>query len=1113
MTLAPCRSLVALGCLLLPAALIAQEPATVTGRVTAEGAPLAAVAVSIPELGVGSVTRDDGRYSFTVPAARVQRQSVSLSARRVGYRPSTVRITLVGGAITQDFALEVNPLQLGEIVVTGAGTATAVEKLGNARNQVKSELITRSNEPNLVTALAAKAPNVQVNASSGDPGASSRVQIRGLRTLIGNIEPLFVIDGVPVTNYTFSSTNLNPVDAGGIGGVTGVGGQDNGGQAEGTSAPNRMFDINPDDIENVEILKGAAAAAIYGARAANGVILITTKHGRAGETKVTVRSQGSFDDITRTYPLQRSFGLGNTNVAAGACEDITKSACLRSWGPKLSGVPTYDHATEAFRTGHLVDNTLNFSGGTDRTTFFLSGGYMHQDGIFAGPNNYYNRATGRLNGSHKLGDNLTLNGNVMYADSRGHTIQRGNNVNGLLLGLFRTPPEFNNLPFLDPKTGLHRSYRLQNPTLESQGQSRGFNNPFFSLYDELNNQQTARSLGNVAVDYQALKWLKFNYSIGADYSNDERLEGCPQECSDVAAGGRITEGKIVNYQIDHNLTATANWAISEGFKGTFTAGQNLNSRNFRVLSQVGRTLIAPQPFSILNTLQRDPPSDFQTQVHQESYFGQATVDLASQLFLTAALRDDGSTTYSENNRRALFPKASAAWTWTEVFKPSFVTFGKLRASYGEAGNEPLPYLTSVTFSGSNLLGGVAQGTGFTPTQSGLGGLIFTTTRPSTDLKTERTKEFEGGFDIGVLKEKADLSFTVYHSRTEDAILPIPNSPSSGYAREYRNGGTLTNRGLELTLNLRPFTRRDVAWEVGLNWGQNRSKLVALEGAEFLSVPGTFLSGSGNVFMVGQPLGVIRSEGFVRCGVSSDDAVEGLVLSQVCAGAPKGALYIDDGKHCNIDNPGMPCEDTQLRILGDPNPKWTGGVTSTLRFKHLTLGTQVDVRHGGVVWNGTKSALYSYGTHGDTESRAICTGTTSNTCTGNEKVFGSTDWYPGPVAGPGANKAVPIGQNWYRNGLAPCAFTGVDEPCLEDGGFVKLRELSAAYTFDARLVRRALGVSTFDLRLAARNLHTWTKYTGYDPETDIAQANARVLGADYFNLPMTRSFVITLTLNR
>ncbi|AHG90184.1 TonB-dependent receptor [Gemmatirosa kalamazoonensis] len=838
------------------------------------------------------------------------------------------------------------------------------------------------------------------------------------------------------------------------------------------------------------------------------MILITTKHGRAGETHVTLRSQGSFDDMTKVYPLQRSFGQGLRNVAAGVCEDITKSACVRSWGPRIAGAPTYDHANEAFTTGHIVDNTASITGGSERTTFFLSGGYMHQEGIFVGPNNYYNRATARLNGSHKIADNLTLSGNVMYADSRGHTVQRGNNVNGLLLGLLRTPPNFNNLPYLDPTTGLHRSFRLQNPTLETQGQSRGFNNPFYTLYEELNNQQTARSLGNVGVDYQALKWLKFNYSLGADYANDERLEGCPQECSDVAVGGRITEGKIVNYQIDHNLTGTATWSLSENLKGTLTAGQNLNSRNFRVLSQVGRTLIAPQPFSVLNTLSRDPPSDYQTQVHTESYFGQATLDVANQLFLTGALRDDGSTTYSENNRRALFPKASAAWTWSEMYKPSFVTFGKLRLSYGEAGNEPLPYLTSVTFSGTNLLGGVAQGTGFTPTQSGLGGLVFTSTKPSTDLKTERTKELEGGFDIGIFREKADLSFTIYKSRTEDAILPIPLAPSAGYATEYKNGGTLENRGLEASLNIRPFARKDLSWEIGLNWGQNRSKLVALEGADFLPVPGRFV---GNVFMVGQPLGVIRSEGMVRCGISPDNAVEGLNLSTVCAGKPTGALYIDNGDHCN--DAGMPCEDSKLRILGDPNPKWTGGINSSFKFRRLSLGTQVDIRHGGKVWNGTKGALWSYGTHKDTESRAICTSLSSSDCTGNMQTFGTAGWFPGPVAGPGAGTAVPIGENWYRGPIAPCAFTGIDEQCLEDGGFVKLREISVAYTFSARLVRRSLGVSSMDLRLAGRNLHTWTKYTGLDPETDVSQANSRVLGADYFNLPMTRSVVITLTLNR
>jgi hypothetical protein len=270
---------------------------------------------------------------------------------------------------------------------------------------------------------------------------------------------------------------------------------------------------------------------------------------------------------------------------------------------------------------------------------------------------------------------------------------------------------------------------------------------------------------------------------------------------------------------------------------------------------------------------------------------------------------------------------------------------------------------------------------------------------------------------------------------------------------------------------------------------------------------------GNVFMVGQPLGVIRSEGFVRCGISPDDAVDGVNLPQACGNAPHGALYIDDGNHCN--DAGMPCEDTKLRILGDPNPRWTGGVTSTLKWHKLSLGTQVDVRHGGLVWNGTKGALWSYGTHADTKDRATCvrvSGTVS--CTGNEHAFGESDWYPGAVVGPGAGQKIPIGENWFRlSNLAACPFTGIDEPCLENAGFVKLREVSLAYTFDQPWVSRLLGLSTMNIRVAGRNLKTWTKYTGLDPETTAAGPFEQVGAADYFNLPLTRSFVVTVNLNR
>jgi TonB-dependent SusC/RagA subfamily outer membrane receptor len=281
---------------ILPAALLAQEGATISGRVTGEGGvALAAATVSLTELGLGALTRDDGRFVIVVPAARIPRQPVTIIARRVGYKPRSLRLAIASGPVAQDFSLESNPLQLGEVVITGAGTATEVEKLGSVRNAVAADLIVKANESNIVNALAAKAPGVDVTSSAGDPGASSSIKIRGLRTIQGSAQPLFVVDGVPLDNSTFSTTNFNPVDAGGANQP----GQQNGGEIEGTSAPNRMTDLNPDDIESVEILKGAAAGAIYGARAANGVVLITTKRGKVGATKYSLRTSATNDDITR----------------------------------------------------------------------------------------------------------------------------------------------------------------------------------------------------------------------------------------------------------------------------------------------------------------------------------------------------------------------------------------------------------------------------------------------------------------------------------------------------------------------------------------------------------------------------------------------------------------------------------------------------------------------------------------------------------------------------------------------------------------------------------------------------------------------------------------------
>ena len=1067
------------------ASLAAQEPVTLSGRVTAGGVPIGSAEVIVPSLGLGASTRDDGRYAIVIPGARATPgQTLSVVARRLGYKPSTVQVTLRAGIVEQDFTLAPNPLQLGEIVVTGAGTSTESQKLGSVRNTVDAAAVQRSNESNVVQALAGKAPNVEVTQQSGDPGASSYIRIRGTRTLSGNGQPLFVVDGVPLDNSSFSTSNFNLNDDLGVG------------QTDGTVHENRASDLNPNDIESVEILKGAASGAIYGARAGQGVILITTKSGHAGPTRFSLKSSISFDDINHHYPLQTRYGEGISGIApdtslGGDCDDPgSGSICSRSWGPAMApGSPVFDHANEAYTTGRVVENDLTISGGNDRTTFYLSGEQYYNNGIIVGSNDEYTRNTVRFRGSHRLADNVKVGANLSYADTRGSFIQRGNNVNGIQLSLLRSPPNFNNLPYLDPQFGLHRTYRFQHPSAGDIVADRGFDNPFFIINEQQNRSKVGRVFGNINAEYTAADWLRVNYTLGADYSNDERLEGCPISSSDVCFAGRVIEGKLVNYQIDHNLSATAKYQLNPNIGGTVTLGQNLNSRNFRQLGNVGRTLITAKPFKVSNTVSRDIPSDAQTIIHNEGYFGQATLDLYDQLYLTAALRNDGSSTFGVQNRRSWFPKGSLAWTFTKVTgERPWLTFGKLRVAYGEAGQEPQPYLTSTNFLSNTIVSGISQGTGETPTQAGLGGLVQGTIKGATALRPERTKEFETGFDLGLFRDKSDLSFTYYNAKTQDVILLTPVSAAgTGFTLEASNSATFRNRGLEVTLNMRPIQRPDYGWELGVQWARNRSMVVSLGGAQFVTV-GDF---EPNVAMVGQELGVIRSIGFLRCGISAAGA--SAAFDAACAGATPGALYIDAG--------GFPVVDPDPRVIANPNPRWTGSLRSGFRYKKVQVSALLDVRHGGQIWNGTKGALWSYGTHKDTEDR------------GATKTFGQGGWWDGPVVGPGAGTAVTIGQNWYRDGDAPCPFTGVDEPCIENGGYTKLREISVSYTLDAPWVTRTLGVSSVDVRVAGRNLYTWTKYSGYDPETSLGGAVAPVTGIDYFNNPQTRSFNISFTFNR
>jgi TonB-linked SusC/RagA family outer membrane protein len=1070
--------------LLTPVASLIAQAATITGRVTnTSGTPVPGVTVFVSGMGVGSISADSGVYTFTVPAARVTGQPVTLTARRVGYAPQNVTITLSAGTIRQDFVMTATAQQLEEVIVTGAGTAQVRERVGSTINTVDSTTLLRATQPqNVLSALSATTPNVRVQTQSGEPGGSAFVMIRGATSVEGTNQPLIVVDNQPIDNTTLATNGGN----------------------QSTVVQNRAADINPNDVESVQILKGSAAAAIYGARAANGVILITTKKGRTGPTRYSITSTQTFDNVIKTAPLQRLYGQG-TGGKAGACDAPDCFATSLSWGPLLpAGTPTFDHGREIFDTGLTSDNAVTVSGGSARTLFFLSGGRTDQLGFMKGPNNRYNRTTVRLSASHQLLNTLTFGGNFSYFNTTGSYVQKGSNTSGLLLGALRTPPDFNNQPYLDSVSGFHRSYRFPHPTTASLTETRGYDNPFFVLNNPGNRSELGRFLGNLTASWVPTSWLTVNETFGADNYSDSRVEALPFTSSGDPVG-YVTRYTIENLEIDHNLTATLSRSFNPDFDARLILGQNLNSRRNRQVYIFGDQLIAPTPLAIQNTVSYNP-TEVRSLRHVAGYFTQAELDLYNQFHVTVGVRDDGFSTFGESNRTALYPKADVAWTFSRYLNKGDVTGwlsnGRLRAAYGETGREPPVYATINALSTTSLFGSGFQDF-IGSKQSGQGGVVASTNLGNSNLKPERNREAEVGLDLGLFGQLSDLSVSYYNKRSVDVILPVPvNAASTGALTALVNGATVTNRGVELQLNVRPITSRDVDVAFGVNWARNRGRVESLiEGVEFIPYNTEGFTGAIGSSTVGYAPGVLRGQDFVRCGFGQRVTLPGVgsladVDSACGTGAPKGALFIAGTNNRPVVNP-------DESVIANPHPDWTSGITSQVRLGRFQLSTLLDIRHGGQVWNGTRSALSRFGTGAGTLVRS------------DSGIFGRNVLAGENVAGPGAGKVafrtLAQWENWFTT--TGGSASAVQTQFVEDARFVKWRELSIAYTIDQPWLRSQLGFSTALLRFGARNLRTWTKYTGLDPETNLGGAEFLTQGIDFFQNPQMRSYVFAVTLNR
>jgi len=1066
--------------LAFPSAAQAQDAMTLTGSVADEtGVTLATVNVYIDGTDLATITDSDGSYSLVVPASRIDNQQHVLVAGLIGYRAGQETITLLGDDLTIDFTLELDPIGLEEIVAVGQGLTRERRRLGATVNSISAIDIELSRETEVVAAIAGKAPNIVVVQSSGVPGAGTYIQIRGAKSVTGGTQPLFVVDGTPYDN---GSNQLETSLAG-------------------TVVQNRMADLNPDDVESIEILKGPAGAAIYGSSGANGVVLITTKSGAQTNTvQANVRFAYNSDDVTDFNDLQTSYGQGFQGEAL---------ATSFSWGPLLDGGTTvFDHGNELFQTGNGFDVNATLSGGNNRTTYFFSGGYNRINGVIRG-NNKLDRFNVRAKATQNFLSNFSVSVNVAYTNQSSDLIQQGSNVSGILLGGFRTPPDFNNLPWIDEETGLHRSYRCNTGPLGgtqpgncpfNPSAGRGYDNPFWIANEILNDASANRTFGNLRLDWDPYSWLNVSNIFGIDYSNDLRFTLFPKSSSDFP-DGRLSRASFSQFNLDNSLFVTATGEFSADFGLQVTAGQNIRQNEFNRFQTDGQNLIIGGQ-DLEKTVTRIP-DEFSSEERTVGYFVDANFDLWDQVFVQGGVRYDGFSTFGTDKQWFWFPNGSVAWEFTQALGTDgsgAFSFGKLRFAYGQAGQSPPVYSNVSAFETVTFTDGWISPLGLESVYLGQEGVATEDISGNALIDPEITTEWEAGIDLAFLDSRISLGAVYYDQKTEDAILLLPVAPSSGFANSPLNAADFTNKGWEFQLGVVPFRGRSFTWEIDAYGGTLKSEVLDLSGAEELNLSG-FSSARSSIVqdICGPsqdepcPYGALFGDDYSRFGrgvvedVDCNAATPDASIDEAFPNATAGAFYIG----CQ----GLPLSDGQQRTLGDPNAKWNGGMRNTFTIiENLRLSALIDWRTDLDMWNGTKGALSYFGTHASTE-----------------EFHGDGSLVTFEGFGPGAGQEVLVrGEEFWDNVLS--GFTGGTPRFIETASYVKLRDVSIRYALGGGGVSRFLGFGRAELSFTGRNLVTWTDYTGLDPESNLSgQNNGR--GLEYFNNPRIRSYVFQINLVR
>ncbi len=1051
------------------------------------GVPLPGVNVIVKGTSTGTSTDFDGNFSLDVEEGAI------LVVSYIGFK--TVEIA-VGNQTIINVTLEEDAASLDEVVINALGFAVKTDKLGSAVSSVKAEAMTRSGETSIANAIQGKMSGVNITRSTGDPGSGSNIRIRGANTISGNTQPLIIVDGIPISNSNNNGGGSNST-------------------ANGTSQQSRLNDINPNDIETLQVLKGASAAALWGSRASNGVVVITTKSGKKG-FRVSLKTSIAFDEVTETQLLQSNYGPGSSGVY--------RQDFLRAWGDEISdrtgGADVVDTSgahfigdqtgtiyypiargsssdphggkrsketfldknfDQVFQTGLLTEQSLSISGGNDKGNIFFSLGNTDHEGVIR--NNDYKRHTVNISATRKFNDFISLKLKGKYSRVGANRIQQNSNLAGLLLGFYRTAPDFDISDYTGTYVsasgaeiaGRHRSYR--NPIGAS---NRPFyNNPLWTTNKQKAPNTVNRHIYSAELDVFPIKGLNLKLRGGVDTYNDARTYFFPKGSARTTTpplfriDGSLLQENLSGTELNFDAIAKYDTDITEDISSSYVLGWNINDRKFNRTTAIGNDFIVDQEIYNFINSRETTSENFITHRRSNRGFATANFGLYNQLFIDVSGTVEAASTISEP---FFYPAASAAWQFSDAnFFPeeSIISFAKVRLSWGKVGIQPDLYRSSTNYEGDfSYSGGLAGTLGST---SNGGGFRLDNRKGNTNLRPEIKTEIETGLELRFFDNALSTSFTYYNNDIEDILLTLDQSASSGFTSFYTNGAAIENNGFEFDFNAKLLRDND-NWSFSPygNFATNTNEVTDLSGADIQPLTGF---GTGDsVAAVGYQMGALFGGKLPR---NADGSIE-------------------------LDANGFPVGSPEYDIIGDPNPDWTGGLGFNLAYKNVSMNVLFEHSQGGDFYDITRQINSQRGHSLESGNKATIP--TGGVVDVNGNPYAAGDVVRGNLYDFGAGNVL-LEESWYRGNGA--GNRGFSEMWLQDATWTRLRELTLTYSLGQNILEK-LKLSAVNFSVTGRNLVLWTDVIGNDPDKNFAGVgNSR--GLDYYTNPSTKSYMFNLNI--